>query len=101
GHVTQGAEPHRPEVELPAPIPYLTPTTRAEIHGVHPTVPLAVVLRTVVDRQPHTAVVRPDAPHVRDNEIGVYEHDRRERDAKYRVHGAVIGPHGVGFDVDS
>src|SRR5205823_4159525 len=63
-HVPQRAESHRPEVELHDAIPYLPSATRAEIHGVHPAVRLAVVHRAVVDRQPHTAVARRDTPHV-------------------------------------
>jgi hypothetical protein len=81
-HVPERAESHRPEVELHDAISYLPPATRAQIHRVHPTIRLAVVLRPVVDLEPHTAVVRLDPAHVRDNEIGVHEHDRRERDAK-------------------
>src|SRR5207244_330932 len=84
-HVPQRAESHRPEVELHDAIPYHPATTCAEIHRVHPAVRLDVVLRAVIDGQPHTMVVRTDPPHVRDNEIRIDEHDRRERDAKNRI----------------
>src|SRR2546427_1421417 len=62
--VSQRDEPHDPEVELYQPVPSLTPSRGAKVRRVPVAVPLSVVRRCVVRRQPHVRVVRGPAGEI-------------------------------------